>query len=38
MLRPDGTFRSSSVSAGKYAALSVDGELQLDRRGVDVFV
>jgi hypothetical protein len=38
MVRPDGTFRSFSFSARKYADGSVDGQLQLNSRGFDVFV
>ena len=38
MVRPDGTFRSFSFSARKYADGTVDGELQLNSRGFDVFV
>jgi hypothetical protein len=38
MVRPDGTFRSFSFSARKYADGSVNGQLQLNRRGFDVFV
>jgi hypothetical protein len=38
MVRPDGTFRSFSFSARKYADGSVNGQLQLNSRGFDVFV
>lgn len=38
MVRPDGTFRSFSFSARKYADGTVNGELQLNSRGFDVFV
>ena len=38
MVRPDGTFRSFSFSARKYADGSVTGELQLNSRSFDVFV
>jgi hypothetical protein len=38
MVRPDGTFRSFSFSARKYADGSVEGQLQLNSRGFDVFV
>jgi hypothetical protein len=38
MVRPDGTFRSFSFSARKYADDSVKGQLQLNSRGFDVFV
>ena len=38
MVRPDGTFRSFSFSARKYADGSVNGEMQLNSRGFDVFV
>jgi hypothetical protein len=38
MVRPDGTFRSFSFSARKYADGRVDGQLQLNSRGFDVFV
>jgi hypothetical protein len=37
-VRPDGTFRSFSFSARKYANGSVNGELQLNSRAFDVFV
>ena len=38
MVRPDGTFRSFSFSARRYADGRVNGELQLNSRGFDVFV
>ena len=38
MVRPDGTFRSFSFSARKHADGTVNGELQLNSRGFDVFV
>ena len=38
MVRPDGTFRSFSFSARKHADGSVEGQLQLNSRGFDVFV
>ena len=38
MVRPDGTFRSFSFSARRYADGTVNGELQLNSRGFDVFV
>ena len=38
MVRPDGTFRSFSFSARKYADGSVNGQLQLNSRSFDVFV
>lgn len=38
MVRPDGTFRSFSFSARKYEDGTVNGELQLNSRGFDVFV
>jgi hypothetical protein len=38
MVRPDGTFRSFSFSARKYADGRADGQLQLNSRGLDVFV
>jgi hypothetical protein len=38
MVRPDGTFRSFSFSARKYADGSVSGQLQLNSRSFDVFV
>ena len=38
MVRPDGSFRSFSFSARKYADGSASGEMQLNSRGFDVFV
>jgi hypothetical protein len=38
MVRPDGTLRSFSFSARKYADGSSSGELQLDSRSFDVVV
>ena len=38
MVRPDGTFRSFSFAAMKYADGSVNGQLQLNSRSFDVFV
>jgi hypothetical protein len=38
MVRPDGTFRSFSFSARRYADGTVNGQLQLNSRGFDVFV
>lgn len=38
MVRPDGTFRSFSFSARTYADGRVNGQLQLNSRGADVFV
>lgn len=38
MVRPDGTYRSFSFSARKYADGTVNGQLQLNSRGFDVFV
>lgn len=38
MVRPDGTVRSFSFSARKYADGSVNGQLQLNSRSFDVFV
>ena len=38
MVRPDGTFRSFSFSAERHADGTVNGELQLNSRGFDVFV
>lgn len=38
MVRPDGTFRSFSFSARKYADGTSAGELQLDSRSFDVVV
>jgi hypothetical protein len=38
MVRPDGTFRSFSLPARKYADGSVNGQLQLNSRSFDVFV
>jgi hypothetical protein len=38
MVRPDGTFRSFSFSARRYADGSVNGQLQLNSRGFEVFV
>ena len=38
MVRPDGTFRSFSFSARSYADGTVNGQLQLNSRGFDVFV
>jgi hypothetical protein len=38
MVRPDGTFRSFSFSARRYADGTSSGELQLDSRSFDVVV
>ena len=38
MVRPDGTFRSFSFSARRYADGNANGQLQLNSRGFDVFV
>ena len=38
MVRPDGSFRSFSFSARKHADGTVDGQMQLNSRGFDVFV
>jgi hypothetical protein len=38
MVRPDGTFRSFSFSARRYADGTANGQLQLNSRGFDVFV
>jgi hypothetical protein len=38
MVRPDGTFRSFSFSARKYADGTSEGELQLNSRSFDVVV
>lgn len=38
MVRPDGTFRSFSFSARRYADGSVKGQLQLNSRSFDVHV
>ena len=38
MVRPDGTFRSFSFSARKYADGTSNGELQLNSRSFDVVV
>lgn len=38
MVRPDGTFRSFSFAATKYADGTVTGQVQLNSRGFDVFV
>lgn len=38
MVRPDGTFRSFSFAAHKYADGTSKGELQLNSRGFDVVV
>ena len=38
MVRPDGTFRSFSFSAREHADGTVDGQVQLNSRGFDVFV
>ena len=38
MVRPDGTFRSFSFAARKHADGTVEGQVQLNSRGFDVFV
>src|SRR5829696_8006838 len=38
MVRPDGTFRSFSFSARRYADGTSDGQLQLNSRSFDVVV